>query len=71
MAKLKSDAEYAKWNEYAWLIERKNDLVKLADAIWNSYPLLETPYEIEDALELLEQAGDLLRRRVNKLDEDD
>lgn len=64
-----SDDEILRWREYAWLIARKNDVETLIAALNGFYPLLATPNAIDDACELLEQVGDLLRRRASKLDE--
>ena len=66
-----SDAETARWDEYRWLGQCKVDLGQLIAKLEAQYPVLDLPDDIAAACELLEQAGDLLRKRANALDSGD
>ena len=63
-----SDAETARWDEYRWLGQCKVDLGQLIAKLEAQYPVLDLPDDIAAACELLEQAGDLLRKRAGQLE---
>ena len=64
-----SDAETARWDEYYWLRARKLEVNNLIDKLNGYYPLLALPGAIDEAAALLEQAGDLLRKRAGQLED--